>query len=151
LYGNNVFTMGLFSKYIKVLLILVPFLLLSGCEKEQYHPVPMVPVDFTINLEFQFMGLNSIGGYDNVYGGFGGIVIYRMSIDQFTAFDRACTYDPRDNKARLITDNAPIATCPVCGSQFLLLDGSPIKGPAKYPLRQYRTSFMEPYLHVGHF
>lgn len=143
--------MGLFSKNNKGLIILVSFLLLAACEKEQYHPVPMVPVDFTINLEFQYMGLNSIGGYDNVYGGFGGIVIYRMSIDEFTAFDRACPYDPRDSRARLVTDNAPIATCPVCGSQFLLLDGSPIKGPTKYPLRQYRANFNEPYLHVGHY
>jgi nitrite reductase/ring-hydroxylating ferredoxin subunit len=143
--------MPLFLKYIKKFSAIFLLIFLSGCLKEDQHPVPLIPVDFRINTEFQFIELNSIGGHVNVHGGFGGIVIYRFSVDQFFAFDRACPVHPHDSKARILVDNAPLAHCGVCESTYLLLDGSPVSGPARFPLRQYRTLFSDPYLYVSNY
>jgi nitrite reductase/ring-hydroxylating ferredoxin subunit len=143
--------MALFLKCFKKIVIILFVLANSGCVKEDQHPVPLVPVDFRVNLEFQFIGLNSIGGHENVYGGYGGIVIYRFSVDQFYAFDRACPVHPHDPNARIVVENAPIAHCKVCETNYLLLDGSRVSGPGKFPLRQYRTFYSEPYLYVSHF
>ncbi len=143
--------MGLFFTFSKRLFFLVIMLLLfSTCTKEDQHPVPIVPVDFRINLEFQFIELNSIGGWIYVTGGFGGIVIYRMSVDEFTAFDRACPVHPYDQDARVVVEDPPMAICNVCESTYLLLDGSPVSGPARHPLKAYRAVFDDPYLYVSH-
>jgi nitrite reductase/ring-hydroxylating ferredoxin subunit len=139
---NNVQTMVIFFRHIKsVLFFSAMLLILTGCDKEDQHPVPMVPVDFRINLEFQYIELNSIGGHINVFGGFGGIVIYRMSVDQFTAFDRACPHHPYEEGARIVVEDPPLAKCNVCESVFLLLDGVPVSGPSRFPLRSYRTVY----------
>ncbi|TVQ15135.1 MAG: hypothetical protein EA361_06415 [Bacteroidetes bacterium] len=144
--------MGLFFNHIKRIAFFSLFILfIQGCSKEDRHPVPLVPVEFRINTEFQYIELNSIGGWVNVYGGFGGIVIYRMSVDEFTAFDRACPVHPYDQEARLVVEDPPIARCNVCESTYLLLDGSPVSGPARHPLRQYRTVYSEPYLFVTNY
>jgi nitrite reductase/ring-hydroxylating ferredoxin subunit len=144
--------MVLFFGRGKRVLMFSMFLFFSvTCGKDDRHPVPLVPVDFRINLEFQYIELNSIGGYVNVYGGFGGIVIYRMSIDEFTAFDRACPFDLQNDNARIVVEDSPLAKCNVCGSTFLLLDGSPVTGPTRHPLRQYRTVYSDPYLYVTSF
>lgn len=136
---------------LRIVFLSLLLLVITACTKEDRHPVPLVPVEFRINLEFQFIELNSIGGWVNVTGGFGGVVIYRMSVDQFTAFDRACPVHPYDQEARLVVEDPPIAKCNVCGSTYLLLDGSPISGPAKHPLRPYRTVFDDPFLYVTNF
>lgn len=140
-----------FNSLKRVLLFLLLLLVSVTCGEDEQHPVPLVPVDFRINLEFQYIELNSIGGHVNVYGGFGGIVIYRMSIDEFTAFDRACPFDPQDVNARIIVEDSPLAKCNVCESVYLLLDGSPVSGPTRHPLRQYRTVYSDPYLYVSSY
>ena len=119
--------------------------LLSGCEKDMQHPVPNVHVDFRINLEITYE-LNTIGGWVYFSGGYRGIVIYRLSEDEFRAFDRACTYDVYN---RIVVDDPPIARCEECESTYLLIDGSVVEGPARYPLKQYRTTYHPPFVYVS--
>jgi len=127
------------------LLMLLPV----SCEKDNQHPVPVVPVEFTINIEStQYIELNNIGGWAYFSGGYRGIVIYRWSFDEFRAFDRACPYHPYDECGFVKVIDPPTAICECCGSMYLLLDGSVITGPSKYPLRQYRTYFQFPFLQV---
>ncbi len=119
-------------------------LVLSGCNKNNQHPVPYVPFDFTINLDLpSYFSLTGVGGYAYVPGGSRGIVVYRRAIDEFVAFDR---HSPED----------PNATCPLplyadpdnflqlidsCSStRFSLYDGSPMTD-SKYGLRQYQTMY----------
>jgi len=137
-----------FQRFLRIFIIGILSFILYSCADEERNPVPVIPVEFTINTEFQYIELNSPGGWVNVFGGFGGIVIYRFSVDEFRAFDRACPYHPYDEAARVIVEDPPLAECPVCGSTFLLLDGSVVTGPSKHPLRSYRAQFNNPFLYV---
>jgi nitrite reductase/ring-hydroxylating ferredoxin subunit len=144
--------MRLFLRNVKILASWSLLLLaVAGCSDDDRHPVPLVPVDFRIEVGVQHIELNSIGGHLNFYGGFGGIVIYRFSIDEFYAFDRACPVHPHDQNARIVVENSPLAKCNVCETTYLLIDGSVISGPGKYPLRQYRTVFYDPFLQVSSY
>ena len=140
------------SNRIPLTLIISTSLLLIffACAKERQHPVPNVMVEFTLNLEStQFIELNTIGGWAYFTGGYRGIIIYRQSVDEFRAFDRACPYHPFDDCAIVRVFDPPLATDTCCGSRFLLLDGSVVTGPAQYPLKQYRTFYNYPYLTVS--
>lgn len=127
------------------LLILLPV----SCDKENENPVPFVSINFSINIEStQFLELNTFPSYAYFSGGFRGIIIYRDSYDSFYAFDRACPYHPYEQDALVRVLNTPLAIDTLCGSNFLLLDGSVITGPSRHPLRQYRTFFSYPILQV---
>ena len=132
--------------------IFISFIFLpTSCGKED-HPVPDVYVSFTLNLEStQYIELNGIGGWAYFSGGYKGIIIYRWSIDEFMAFDRACPYHPYDPCGLVVVDDPPIARCDCCGSQYLMIDGSVFEGPSKFPLKQYRTYYQEPYLQVSNW
>lgn len=123
--------------------------LMYGCNKDMQHPVPDVHVDFRINLEVTYK-LNTIGGWEYFTGGYNyhGIVVYRESVDEFNAFDRTCTHNISE---RIEVSDPPTAECTECGSKYLLLDGSVIKGPAKHHLKRYRTRLEYPYLYVWNY
>lgn len=130
---------------IGLLFLLIPF----SCDKEYENPVPNVYVDLIVNVEnANNWELNSIGGWINYNGGYKGIIIYRVSEDEFKAFDMACPYHPFEDKALVRVLDPPLATDTLCGSRFILLDGSVIDGPSRHPLREYRTYFTHPYLHI---
>jgi len=78
-----------------------------------------------------------------VNGGVRGIIVYRNSINDFTAYDRNCTYQPENTCATVNVDssNNIYSVCPCCSSRFVLTDGSVAKAPAVQPLRAYRTFF----------
>ncbi len=118
---------------------------MESCEKEYQHPVPQVyEQDLTINLEMVYK-LNTIGGWEYFTGGYNGIVIYRLSEEEFRAFDRACT---NDISKRVEVEDPPIAKCEKCESSYLLLDGSVVSGKANYPLKQYQVDLNYPYLTI---
>jgi nitrite reductase/ring-hydroxylating ferredoxin subunit len=120
------------------------FLLLSTtCKKDNDHPsIPYVQVNLNIDVySTMFMNLSIVGGHEYIIGGYKGIAVYRLTQDDFVAYDRACSYDP-NNYCRLNFNNTDIElvdSC--CTSKFRILDGSPISGPAKTVLKQYQTSF----------
>ncbi|MFN3554719.1 MAG: Rieske (2Fe-2S) protein [Bacteroidales bacterium] len=146
--------MNLFSRHTFLLstaLLICCLLLPAGCTRDDKHPVPWVYVDFVINIEFtQNIELNAIGGWAYYTGGHRGILIYRVSHDEFRAFDRACPHEPYAD-CRIVVENPPFAECPCCNSVFNLLDGSPFTGPSRHPLRAYRTVFNFPYLQVSNY
>ena len=107
-------------------------------------------MNFYINVvSTQYQGLSAVGGSVYVTGGVRGIIIYRRSSDEFLAYDRDCPYQPSNTCALIHVDKSAVtATDSCCGSQFLLLDGSIVKGPATIMLKQYQTSFDGTTLHV---
>jgi nitrite reductase/ring-hydroxylating ferredoxin subunit len=117
---------------------------MTSCEGYKHPTLPKVHVDFLVYPnDVSYLELNLIGGHIYVTGGINGIVIYRLSEWDFTAFDRACPYDWDDvDEPRVAVENDGITLkCEKCGSLFNILDGGVITGNSRFPLKQYYTKF----------
>lgn len=122
--------------------IIIMLVLFPHCDKEKNNnPIPNVHVNINLDINSTlYSDLNIVGGYVYITGGYRGIVVYRMSYDEFVAYDRACPYDHEDPEARVdVEDNGLTVIDSTCMSRFLLLDGSVVEGPATRPLKRYRT------------
>ena len=116
---------------------------LFACEREDDHPVPFVRVDFNFNVlhyNLSNPGMTAQLAREES-GGYRGIFVYRMSVDEFRAFDRACPDNPHQCTLRISDENPLMVYAECCESEYLLIDGSVSQGPSNYPLREYRTSF----------
>jgi nitrite reductase/ring-hydroxylating ferredoxin subunit len=151
------------SKIVIFLILLASTVLLTSCKKSKYDVIPDVYVDFTMDLnDPEFFVLNAIGnsvvitsttnnwgpraaGYDN-----NGIIVYKSYEDEFNAYDRTCPYDYAVNGlSTKINVDFTIALCPRCSTTYALSAfGTPISGPGKYPLKNYKTSFSGQYIRV---
>ena len=125
------------------LLFFVLCFFLSNCKKNNDDRVPYVPVNVVLNTSDPlFVRLNAPGGWVYINGGSRGIVIYRLSLDDFRAYDRHCTYQPTDACGKVSVNASQImAVDSCCGAEFVLTDGSVAKQPASRPLTQYTTSY----------
>jgi len=123
-------------------ILLFTLLFAGSCKDENPYTIPYVLVNFFVypnNIDSD-LGVSRFKYFPRE--GYRGIVVYRMTTDQFYAFDRACTFDTQNPNAIVATDASGIvAICPVCGSKYLLTDGYPFQGSARNPLLQYHTSF----------
>lgn len=137
------------GKLYKTLLILA-FLMIgsNGCKKDYISVIPYVYVNFSIPIA-NYIELNVPGGSVYLKGvGYGGIIVVNNwgdSTTPYLAYDAACTYEASSSVSVAVKDNGDAyATCPECGSQFMLMgtSGSPIKGPAAQPLKQYNATLV---------
>ncbi len=139
--------MNQFPKNKAKTVLLFFFLLtgISGCKDDYTSVIPYVRVNMDINPA-NYIEFNIPGGavyFENF--GYGGIIILNNWGDTTTpylAFDASCTYEVSSTVRVEVNDSGSgVVTCPKCGSQFMLLGGygSPIKGPAKEPLKQYHA------------
>jgi nitrite reductase/ring-hydroxylating ferredoxin subunit len=112
-----------------------------SCGKEETRDqIPYVYVNFPLYVNT--LDYVAEGQYIYVSGGYKGIIIYRPIRDEFLAYERACPHDPLKEGARVKVDESGlIAVDSLCGSKFILTDGSPIEGPAGIALKQYRTHY----------
>lgn len=121
-----------------------------SCRDRRDSLVPYVPVNIVINInEPLFFNLTVPTGWVYITGGSRGIIVYRISENEFIALERHSTYDPNSNCAVAVTDNNQIVQDPCSGSQWLITDGSVVKGPANRPLIDYDVSFQNPYLYIN--
>ena len=143
---------------MKKLIFIIPLMsLLEACTTNVVSPIPSSAVSLEINITQDAPQLNAIGGVAEFteiwkpyqYLGYGGIVIFRNFDDKFVAFDMACPYEI-DRTIRVSVNMAGQAVCPVCGSTYDLgySEGFPVKGPSKFPMRQYQVSMSGDYLRV---
>jgi len=144
----------IFIKNIVILCVLFAAVSLaaSSCKKEeQATQIPYVYVNFSLDPNgTQYINLNAVNGWETVTGGYKGILIFRKSVSEFNAFERACPYDPLMDGAQVRVDQSGITcTCPVCGSKYIMLDGSPYEGPSHFPLKQYMTVYDGGILYVS--
>jgi nitrite reductase/ring-hydroxylating ferredoxin subunit len=114
-----------------------------ACSKDKNSNIPLVTVDITIYINNPaYNVIAAPGGWTYINGGSRGIIIYRVSNDEFNAYDRHCTFDSSNSCALVSVDATNInGLDDCCGSKFLLPDGSVTNGPANLPLKQYQTSF----------
>lgn len=125
--------------------IIVP---VSSCKKtNSCNGVPNASVNFTVSLYSATSAqLVPVGNSEPFSGGYnnGGVLIYHYTQDQFLAYDCTCPYDGQSNAKAVIVANPAsslYATCPVCGSTFLLSTGAPSKGPSTCPLKGYTATY----------
>ena len=139
--------MNIFKQRIYFLFLFISWMMIvfqSSCKKNNTdNIIPYVPVNTTIYLNLpQYASLNSIGSYVLIDGGYRGIVVYRRSISEFVAYDRACPYDPTASDARLKIDSSGVTTVDAnCGSKFNLYDGSVLHGPSTRPMKAYQSDY----------
>jgi len=129
------------SKIKKILIVGVIALTLLTCKTDTYDVIPNVP--FTVVLSSnEVLAIGNNTAITNENGGFGGLIIYNTGFGEFQAMDRICTNYPADTAKVVLDKSTLIATCPKCKSAFQInLLGQVNKGPAKYSLKQYRTSY----------
>ncbi|MCK9204941.1 MAG: hypothetical protein M0P58_10980 [Bacteroidales bacterium] len=140
------------SKAGLLILFICFFLLPVSCKKEEEATeIPYVYVNFNLNPNgTQYINLNPVNGWETVVGGYNGILIYRKSINEFVAFERACPYDPLSDGAQVRVDGSGITcTCPICGSKYIMTDGTPFDGPSHFPLKQYTTIYDGAILYIS--
>jgi nitrite reductase/ring-hydroxylating ferredoxin subunit len=105
-------------------------------------PIPMISfTPITVNLTFpQYRALTTDGGVMMMEGGVKGIILYRENETTFKAYERNCPYMPSEACADVEIDLSRLFLLDrCCGSVFNLSDGNVSKGPASWPLRQYRV------------
>jgi len=127
-----------------VLFICLVVFLTPGCSKEEQPiEIPFVYVNFSLNPNStEYLNLNAVNGWETVTGGYQGILIFRKSVNEFVAFERACPYDPLTTGAQIRVETSGITCyCPVCKSRYIMTDGTPFEGPSHFPLQQYTTFY----------
>jgi len=144
LFRNAYFKPGRFRLLFRIVLSIAVLLSINSCKKkDSQDSIPNVPVDIYISLNLpQYSSLTGIGNSVLISGGVKGIIVYRKSQEEFSTFERSCPYDPLVNAAIVKVDSSGvIGVDSNCGSQFLLLDGSIIHGPATRQLKAYHNEY----------
>lgn len=74
-------------------------------------------------------------------GGSRGIIVYRIGLDEFSAFDRHCPYNVTEGCQVSVVDGIFAEDTLCCHSRFEILYGTPVSGPAEHTLQSFRTQF----------
>ena len=129
---------------VRFILMIMGLLVLSGCNKNEQHPVPSIPFDITIDFSLPtYSNLIGVSGWAYVNVGSKGIIVYRRGIDDFVAFDRHSPADPAGTcSTPLYPDSSNyLQLNDDCNSAtFSLYDGSPMSN-SDWGLRQYATQW----------
>jgi len=129
-----------------LLLLLFFVFIVSGCNKDNdgnnSSQIPNIPTDIAININLpSYNALSNVGGFAYAQGGSRGVVVYRVGLDQFAAFDRHCTYQVSEGCTIEVDDGNLATDQECCESVFEIINGTPVEGPAERPLYQYNTQF----------
>jgi nitrite reductase/ring-hydroxylating ferredoxin subunit len=128
-----------------MLFFLFAILFTSGCrEDDDDERVPRIATDIQLNLNLpEYQVLLNPGGWIYLTGGSRGIIVYRVNNDEFSAFDRHCTYRvPEACRVSVDEESGITATdTQCCGSQFELITGNVTEGPAQIGLSPFQTQF----------
>ena len=129
------------------------FLIPIGCNDKE-NTLPLAPVNITINPNSTFyQELNVVGGWlyldeeDGVDPPSRGIIVHRLTTDEFVSFERtppykpdSCCTSPGKNCSQLVVDY-PFINDPCTGSKYLIIDGSVVNSPSNMPLGRYYSEY----------
>ncbi len=134
----------LFTIYI----VLGLFLLQAGCKKDDNAVEPPSYVNITINPNStEYQELNTVGGwtYIDVAKPSLGIIVYRVTQNDFMAYDRLPPYEPdqccNGNVCTTLNVDMPFVVDTCTNSTYQIIDGSPFDGPSDTPLIRYTTYY----------
>lgn len=130
------------KKLLSILLTAIGIFSFSSCERTNYG-IPLVTVNEIIYVNNpQNIDISVAGGWIYYPAGSRGLIIYRYSNDEFRAYERHSPYQPDVECDPVYVDNSDIIVQDPCSdSEWVLVDGSVVKGPASLPLKQYQTTF----------
>lgn len=121
-----------------ILLILIAVL---SCNKDNLDRIPDAYVNYQITLqEFNIKNNNGVLIVNKREDtGVAGLIIFRRPDNVYVAYDRCSSVNPEQRCAIIPDDPNLTATDPCSGAKFSLFDGSPVKAPAKRPLKEYQV------------
>ncbi len=110
-----------------------------SCGKVEESVIPDVDFTYTIPLTM-FNQFNASGNSILIPEiGYGGVIVYCETPGLYYAYDAACTHEV--SKSCFVNNPGSITvTCPCCGTEYVLIGGAPVSGPAVQPLRPYNVS-----------
>jgi hypothetical protein len=142
--------------------LITTFLTVDSCSDKISDSIPYIPIDIVLDLQadLAYVGVGETALLSPDPGGTvtlsfssskyspitlgqflqgNGLIIYRIGASEFEVFDITCTYKASTDYCALGMDETwLIPKCPCCSSEFnILLDGSPVSGPASMALKQY--------------
>jgi hypothetical protein len=127
----------------------------EGCKNNE-NTLPLAPVNITIdpnstiyqplNIETGWMYL---GEAQMVEPPSRGLIVYRLTTNEFMAFERTPPYKPDScctstgkGCSKLVVDSYyPFIMDTCTGSKYLILDGSVVSSPSNMPLGTYYTEY----------
>lgn len=135
------------KKFIPNLSFLLLIFLFTSCEEVEDN-IPDVHVSFSIYLDDPVnRELRTVGNSITVVGGHAGIIIYRLTNEEFIAYDRICPVEIKSSCRLDPTNDDLFYRCECCNTPYLIIDGtgqskedSTFAGTGKL-LKGYRTSF----------
>jgi len=128
----------------RLFLILVTLLLFTTCNKEHEEIIPNVSFFVSIDLtDPKYSAQNTFIVFKDVSGnraGINGVVVYRLTSNEYYAFDLMCPNEKSVTCLVGIKDDVT-CECPCCKTQFLIAVpyGDVIEGPSPWPLKGYKT------------
>jgi len=149
--------------HIKSGVIIFLLLLSTACEKENGGRLPLPPMNLTIDPNSTiYQEINVVGGW--VYLGYEdgvdppsrGVIVYRLSTDQFMAYERTPPFKPdsccNENKtvctSLLVGNYFPFVMDTCTGSKYLILDGSVVSGLSNMSLSMFVTEYYGDLLYI---
>lgn len=137
---------GSFSKTLSFLMVLFCSLQFFSCTPDltdaQIPFQPFSPITLNLNLP-ENVDLRTDGGFKIIpssEGGVQGIIVYRLNLTTYLAYERNCSYHPNDACVTVEVHSSRLFMIdPCCNSTFRFDTGEPTGGPAWRPLRQYET------------
>lgn len=125
---------------------------LFACTDNQNSFVPYAKVDKYIPLVNYNNLLISGNSMTFPTDGYAGLIVMCVTDQQYIAFDACCPFEgssasiveTNPGKTGVIASSNPIATCKICGSQYILFSGGyPTKGPSTRNLKQYQVTMLD--------
>lgn len=81
-------------------------------------------------------------GWEYLHGGYNGVVVCRLSYNEFKAYERSCTTKGCKGVLEVDQTNNVLIFCPECKSQYLCVDGSPLENSSAHRmLYEYCSSY----------
>lgn len=132
-----------------LVLVLISMMFFGARCRKAENSIPYVPIDITINInQPAYFNLTAINGYENVVGGSMGLIVYRKGFDEFIVYERHAPFNVSERCQVNVLEDGITIEDPCSGSQWLIIDGSILKGPAINPLLQYGTTYTNPFLRI---
>ena len=141
---ENLVRVSIIMNEIKNLTLLLFALFFIQCD-EDFQEIPLPPADFpdvVINLTLpEFDDLRVDRGFIIIPdAGIRGIIVYRQSATEYTAFELNCSFESNSASANVEVDPSGFSLIDrSCTSRFNTDNGMPIAGPARSSLRIYES------------